>query len=343
MTPLTTQGLLDKCKRFIQEDPNSDALEELIQDALITAELEIRDIDQVAPLAWLRESYSELFTKPYAIVSAVTAASPGVITSASSDTDVTGHGFIADDIVLLGGFSGMERLNRRIFLVNYINATTFSLLELDGEVALNTTDYEDYVSGGTIYHVGSKIPVSTFQPASTTAADNWKFREPYKVTFDLYPSAPISLEEVMGSSMWTQTGGRPTRYHYMRQNYGDFTVTNTNHFLLFFQPPGQRFNIRMWFVKDYPSLATWNATTYPPHIPEIHDCIWHRALSILATNTEKQRRQAEGNSPVIATQIEVMFAQHWLQQTMQDEARIIALSRNMLGQGPGSLSGGMRG
>jgi hypothetical protein len=97
-----------------------------------------------------------------------------------------------------------------------------------------------------------------------------------------------------------------------------------------------RHNIEIHFEKDYPTLSTWNKTTYNPHIADIHECIWKRALYNLATNSERAKRSGKRpgstNEDLIAnTKIEIQFAEKWTIEAMKDEKKIINLSRKMAG------------
>ena len=74
------------------------------------------------------------------VITAVTAASPGVVT-------IAGHGYATGDEIYISGVLGMTELNGKFFLVTYINADTFSLTDIDG-TAINTTAYTAYTSGG---------------------------------------------------------------------------------------------------------------------------------------------------------------------------------------------------
>ena len=337
-TELSNKDLLERCKEFVLLDPTSEAMDTLIKDALVQAEQEIREIDRVGgPLAWLRESYDELFTKPYASISDVTQADPGVITADSSDSDVTGHGFEEDDLVLITGVGGMERLNNRIYRVAYIDSTTFSLKQLHDKLDVDTTNYEEYDGGGTVYHIGLKLPTSTIEPTASlesTASYRWKIGLVFDVLFDLNPALPISEESAwQNPAKWLQAGGRPTKFRHLKYAYGGIgKLSNREHFILFQPAASERYNITIHFSKDYPSISVWDSSTYPPQIPEIHDCIWHRALHILATNIEKAKRSTPNRGS--NTRMEVLFAEKWMVQTMKDEQFIINLSRRMLGDGP---------
>jgi len=74
-------------------------------------------------------------------ITAITKASPGVITSAT-------HGYTSGDEIYISGIVGMTELNGRNFRVTVINANTYSLTDLGG-TAINTSSYTTYSSGGT--------------------------------------------------------------------------------------------------------------------------------------------------------------------------------------------------
>jgi len=153
MTPISNKEQLAKCREFIVADNTSQSLDLNIKNALITANREISNIGGYQPLAWLREVYDEQFTRSYATISDVTQANPGVITADSTDSDLTNdHGFQTGDIAYIYGNYGMERLNFRFYIATRASATTMTLTQLDGNNAINTTDYDEYESGGCIYH-----------------------------------------------------------------------------------------------------------------------------------------------------------------------------------------------
>lgn len=161
---ISNLALVEKCQRFIVKDKHDKSMRAVIKDALISANREIARIGS-EPLAWLRERYNELFTRAYANISAISQeADPCVVTAASSDSDVTGHGFQDDDIVFCGGVNGMGKLNRRVVRVDAIDATTLGLYQLNDQIAIDSSGYDAYVSGGKIYHCGIKIPDATIEP-----------------------------------------------------------------------------------------------------------------------------------------------------------------------------------
>lgn len=340
-TQISNQELVDKALRFIQRDPKDRTIRPLIRDAVVSAEREIRNIDRPSPLAWLRESYNELFTRSYAAISAITQDDPGVITAESSNDDIDDNtGFSEDDLVYIDGVYGMERLNRRVYRYCRISNTTCSLKQLHDQIDVDTTDYEEYVSGGYMYHVGLKLPASAIEPSGATASYNWDIGGVFGVTFDLKPADPLSEEALLGDSRYFDSGsGRPNRWRYQR--YGYATLGSAPEHLLHFWPPAnQIYNIAIAIEKAYPDINVWNSSTYPPHLPEVHDAIWHRALANLATNAEKQRRETAER---INSGVEVLYAQHWKQKAFEDEIMIQGLSRRMIGGGPSTGPGsGMR-
>ena len=74
-------------------------------------------------------------------ITAVTKASPGVLTSNS-------HGFSNGDEIFISSVGGMTELNSRNYLVANVTTHTFTLTDLFG-VAIDTTNFTTYTSGGT--------------------------------------------------------------------------------------------------------------------------------------------------------------------------------------------------
>lgn len=83
--------------------------------------------------------------EPAKVITAITQANPGVLTS-------NGHGFLNGDTVFITGVGGMTQLNGRTFLVAGVTANTFTLTDLDG-VAINTTVYGAFTAGGAVARV----------------------------------------------------------------------------------------------------------------------------------------------------------------------------------------------
>jgi hypothetical protein len=342
---ISNLALLDKCKQFILADPTRNAMDELIKDALITANREISNADGGIPLAWNRETYDELFTRYYAEISAITEADPAVITADSLDPDLdSDHGFQNDDVVLIQGIYGSDyedyHMNDRLFRVTRTAATTLNLKWLNAQDNISSTSYGAYDSGGYIYHAGILIPKATIEPASGTADYRWTIKRIFDVMFDLCPAQPITEQMVSADPTWFNPGGRPSRWRYLRYNYNTaFDFSNFEHMLFFYPPCSNRHNIRIFFEKEYPDLATWTSAVYPPHPPEVHDAIWHRALANLATNSERARRETASTDKEagrLMGQIEVLYAKMWMQKVVEDEAMIQRLSRQMLGHQPSS-------
>lgn len=80
-------------------------------------------------------------------ITGITQASPGVFSVAS-------HGLIVDEEVLIEDVGGMTEVNNKRYKVNTVpGAGTFSLKDIDTEVALDTTSLTAYTSGGTVKRV----------------------------------------------------------------------------------------------------------------------------------------------------------------------------------------------
>lgn len=328
---ISTQGLLDKCKRQIQGDLSGQGIDDVIKDAIMTADAEIDELDNKTPLAWNRETYDELFTKYTADISDVSAADPGVITADSRDADLTSdHGFASTDLVFVRGIVGTERLNERVYRFVKTAATTGTLNTMDGDDAISTASYEAYDSGGTIYHAGFILPKTTIQPTNS-----WTINNVWGMEIDGYPVWPISESEVLNDPRWQQPGSRPTRYRYQKYAYGAFnsgTTDNSEHLLFLYNLPVQRYVCKLYIEKKYPDISTWNTTTFSHHPPEIHDYIWQMALADLAIFSEKARRKTiKGDLVGDNTKIEVMNAAYWINKRFVIVDKILAHSRKLAG------------
>ena len=76
-------------------------------------------------------------------ISAITAASPGVVTTSTT------HGFVNDQVVYLSSIAGMTELNGNFYKVVVKTTTTFSLKTLGG-TDVSTSGFTAYTSGGTV-------------------------------------------------------------------------------------------------------------------------------------------------------------------------------------------------
>lgn len=100
----------------------------------------------------------QLITDSTKNISAITQASPGVITSAA-------HGFTNGQEVAISGILGMTQLNGQNFFVDSATANTFRLTYRDGTI-VNTTTFGAYVSGGTasrIYEISTPYAEADLQ------------------------------------------------------------------------------------------------------------------------------------------------------------------------------------
>lgn len=84
------------------------------------------------------------------VISAITAASPPVVTVASTGGWETG------DTVVLRDVTGMTEVNGKRYKITVINTTTFSLQDVDA------TGFSAYVSGGIAYNVSKNVTDSGF-------------------------------------------------------------------------------------------------------------------------------------------------------------------------------------
>jgi hypothetical protein len=125
-------------------------------------------------------------------ITAVTQASPGVLTSAT-------HGFSDGDEIYITGVGGMTQLNDRNFIVANATANTFTLKDLFG-VAINTTAFTAFTSGGTADKI---YQIST--PYVEADLFNLRYAQSADTMYIVHPSYDIRILTRTGSAAWTLT------------------------------------------------------------------------------------------------------------------------------------------
>jgi len=125
-------------------------------------------------------------------ITAITKASPGVITSNS-------HGYSNGDEVYISGIVGMTELNGKTFLVANSTTNTFSLTDKDG-VAINTTSYTTYSSGGIANRV---YEIAT--PYTTAELFDIKFAQSADVMYITHPAHEVEKLSRTGHTSWSLT------------------------------------------------------------------------------------------------------------------------------------------
>lgn len=105
-------------------------------------------------------TYPEEFRGPKVSISAITKASPSVVTTS------TAHGFSSGDKVEILDCQGMTEINTRNFIITVLTSTTFQLKEGTGTgTAFNSTNFNTYTSGGTVARIYENVAQNTFRTA----------------------------------------------------------------------------------------------------------------------------------------------------------------------------------
>jgi len=91
-------------------------------------------------------------------ITAITAADPGSVTSAS-------HGFATGDVITISGVVGMTEVNDRDFTITWVDANTYT-------IGVATTDYTAYTSGGYGYKSVYSDLASTLYTVAVFSDDN---------------------------------------------------------------------------------------------------------------------------------------------------------------------------
>ena len=132
-------------------------------------------------------------TESVKTITAITGDSPGVITS-------VGHGYVDGDEVFLTGIVGMTELNGQRFTVNQLTVDTFSLLDQVTGVAIDTTSFTPYSSGGTAARIFTLT--TDYQQEDLRRV---KFVQTADVMTLVHPDYPVRELSRLAVNNWTLT------------------------------------------------------------------------------------------------------------------------------------------
>jgi hypothetical protein len=123
-------------------------------------------------------------------ITAITQASPGVLTSNS-------HGFSNGDEIYIDSVGGMVELNNRNFKVANVSANTFELEDLFGN-AIDTTNFTAFTSGGDADKI---YQIST--PYTTADLPTVNYAQSADVMYLVHPSYAIRTLSRTDHNAWT--------------------------------------------------------------------------------------------------------------------------------------------
>lgn len=126
------------------------------------------------------------------VITAATQANPCVVTSAA-------HGYTIGDWVFISGVVGMTQLNGKYYIITATTTNTFTIANLNS-VAIDSTGYSAYVSGGTVQRV---YTISTPYAASDLAL--LKFAQNVNVMVLCHPAYQPAILTFINSTNWTIT------------------------------------------------------------------------------------------------------------------------------------------
>ena len=176
-------------------------------------------------------------------ITAITKANPGVVTSAS-------HGFSNGDEIFVDSVGGMTEVNGRNYRVANSSTNTFTLTDLFG-VAINTTNFTTYTSGGTATEL---FEVATPYPEADLF--DLRFAQSADTMFIVHPSHDIRTLTRSDHNNWTfatfsitgspnpslsGANNRPSVVSFFEQRLV-FGNTNNNPQTLFFSKNGDHNN-----------------------------------------------------------------------------------------------------
>jgi hypothetical protein len=97
-----------------------------------------------------------------ATITKITRANPAVVTAEA-------HGFTDGEQVRISSVTGMTEVNNNVYTVDDAATNTFSLDDSDGVGNINSTNFTDYVSGGSVEQVENTFSTLTHLEAETVS------------------------------------------------------------------------------------------------------------------------------------------------------------------------------
>jgi Ubiquitin-activating enzyme E1 FCCH domain len=125
------------------------------------------------------------------VISGATQANPGVITD-------TAHGYSNGDWIFITGVAGMTQLNGNYYIVAGVTANTYTLTDLYG-VAVNTTTFGAYTSGGT----AQRVYTVTTSPYQASDLFTVKYVQNVNQLILCHPNYPPQLLTLNSAANWT--------------------------------------------------------------------------------------------------------------------------------------------
>ncbi len=268
---LTFANLVTECERALKQYGGAKA--DLVKNTINMVYLnEMLVIDNLHPLYWLVDFDDTLTSKAPSVITGITQADPGVITT----EDV--HGLVAGDITSIYSILGMTELNNRMLRVATAPTTsTLTVIDIDEVDAIDTSGYTTYVSDGVINHRG--IPLSTSgKDVQRILRCKWHGEEPMALITE------AELEET--TVWWDSSTELPSRY-YHRKKYTT-AGAESNH-LLWFNSADAAYDLRYWFELRPPKLVEDAAVPLLP--PQFHYTIVAGVLTRLAEQAVQVENQ----------------------------------------------------
>ena len=131
-----------------------------------------------------------IITEAAKTISAITKASPGVVTASS-------HGYSNGDYVIISSVVGMTELNGRQFKVAGVTTNTFQLQDMDGN-NFDTSSLTTYASAGSAFKI-----YQITSPYTTAQLFDIKFAQSADVMYLVHPDVDIRKLTRTGHTSWT--------------------------------------------------------------------------------------------------------------------------------------------
>lgn len=215
--------------------------------------------DDLYPLYWLIDFDDSLTSKSSSVITGITQADPGVITTEEA------HGLAVGNKITLHSVAGMTEVNDRAFEVDAVPTTTTITLNV------NTTDFTEYISGGKILHKGLYLNTDDKDVERVLSA-SWNEESIMK---------EITYDEIEKDTTYHDgdNTGTPARFRTVKDYSSAGAETNK---MTWYPAVDNEYRLRYWFEKRVPRLSADSDVPMLP--PKFHDTIISGVLTRLIEN-----------------------------------------------------------
>lgn len=255
------QGEVERIVKHLQSE-----MADMVKGVINMAYWELMNSDEMFPLHWMLQLIDNATVVGPTDITAITAATPPVVTAAS-------HGLVTGDIVSIYDVEGMVEVNDRAFHFTRVNANSGNLQDLD-KADIVGLGYTAYTGEGTLVHRGKTLSVETR-------------RIPSAGFFDYEPMDVIDWTSAeKKTELWSSSQSRPLYYTHRKKI---LTTGSEVDQLIWYPGSDSDYTGRIWAEGQASKLTA--AGDIPVLLPAFHWGIVAGAVARLAENAVQVENQ----------------------------------------------------